>query len=207
VVPVPVNIELGRIVEVAEKILARRDERDREVWADLADELEALAVVVRRVNKLYEDVLAGIQNNPPRSTRARDRAIEDARAFLRDDDIIGILTQLQGHVQAASQSHTINRRRFRGQEYRNLASALRGLERATEAYLNHLRQIQNHEVQTDSAGARLWNLADVLKALEGEEADIPLGELCEEAIRNRRTDLVYAISRLTGQARQHIKFR
>jgi hypothetical protein len=205
VIPVPVNTELGRIAEAVERILARRAGREQETWANLADDLEAVVLIAGRINTLYVDLLADIQSSAETTDDGADEQadpIQEVRVFLRDDHLIGLLTELHGRVQAASQNRNLRRRRFR-----EVVAALRGLERAIDAYLNHLRAVQGSEAQTDSQGARLWNLSDVLKALEGHEQELSVPALCEEAIRNRRNDLTYAIDHLAGVATQHIRFR
>ncbi len=210
VVPVPVievDLELGRIAEVVSGILGRRQQRKQDVLADLEDDLEAVGVIVSRMNRLYVDLLEEVQWNAIGSgseLENRDEFIQQIHHFLHEDVLVSRLIELRGRIQAASQS-----RRFRWRRSRDMVTGLRGLDQAISAYLGFLEAVQKNEIQRDSNEMPLWNLSTVLRLLEAEEnpAELSLRELCEEAIRNRRIDLVHAIDDLQGQAVQHVRIR
>lgn len=203
-ISISVDAELGRIAEVAERILARREQREDDFWGELQDDLQAARVIVDGVNKLYGRLLDDIQKTTGRndSKRSREAALDEARAFLRNDTLIGMLTELNARIETASQD-----RKMRGRRSRKVGEALHGVSGALDTYLQHLRAMQRAETQETAAGLPRWTLSDVRSALEGHKHDLPLYDLCEEAIRNRRNDAIYALDELVGQATQKIRMR
>jgi hypothetical protein len=203
-VSISVDAELGRIAEVAERILARREQREDDFWGELQDDLQAARVIVDGVNKLYGRLLDDIQKTAGRtdSRRTREAALDEARAFLRNDTLIGMLTELNARLDTASAD-----RKMRGRKNRKVGEALHGVSGALDTYLHHLRAMQDSETQETATGVPRWTLADVRRELEGEQYEAPLYDLCEEAIRNRRNDAIYALDELVGQATQKIRMR
>jgi chromosome segregation ATPase len=192
---IEVNTELGRIFDLANAILERRQRRDRDYWANLEDELEAVRTIVSRMDRLYVELLEDIQWGMGESEEADvEVCIRQIEAFLHEDQLMQLLIDLNGRIEVASQS-----RDFRRRKYRELITVLRSLDKAIESYRDHIDEIKSGARQLDSKEQRLWNMHDVLRALRGEESELPMRELCEEAIRNRRLDLVHAISDLVGR--------
>jgi hypothetical protein len=205
VVPIALGVDLGigQIVEAAEKHAARRERRKNDAWGELKDDVEAIADIVSMTDELYIRLLEGIQgharatdNNPD----DRGVLIEEVRHFIHDERIPQLLTNLNSRVAAVSRY-----RKMKWPKYRKLANSLRSLERASDAYLEYLREIHNGKVPRDSNKVPLWNLASVLAQLESGEGELSLFDYCEEAIRNRRLDLPYAVNGMAGQSTTDIR--
>ena len=194
--PIEINTEFGRVFELAGNILARREDRKQDYWADLEDDLEALRVIVSKADALYVELLQDIQWSDADGTEIdRDVLLKEVDNFISQDQLTQLLYMLQGRIEA--QSH---RKTFGRPTYRRLVSALRGLDSSVTGYLEHLQALRDGAQMYDSRGVRLWTLADVRTALQTGEKEPPLRILCEEAIRNRRLDLVHAINGLVGRA-------
>jgi hypothetical protein len=203
-IPVPIKVEAGRAAEAVEEILARRESREEDAWQNVLDDLEATRLLVEKINTLYIAVLDDVQALAPRlseNDEHRTMVLDQVDDFLREDSLFGTLRMLLGRIAATSQS-----RGLRGRRHRDFVTELRAIERAVDAYLAHLDRLQAGEVPADAEGNPLWNLVSVRAALVGDEP-LPLSVLCEEAIRNRRRDLKYAVDGLTGKAEQHIRTR
>lgn len=136
---------------------------------------------------------------PDGGVETRAAISEQIHHFLRDDQIIERITAIHGRVSSASHLRT-----FLPGKFRDAVTALRGLERAVNAYLSYLHELQSGEISHGPNKEPLWNLTTVLDALENGEGPMPLRDLCEEAIRNRRSDLILAVQEMAGQARQSI---
>jgi hypothetical protein len=203
VAPIAVNTEIGRVAETVERILARRETRKYNAWADLRDDLEATVKLVGETNQLYTRVLRRAKSQRRGGRDDFEDIAQELRDFLEDDTLLEKLTNLQQVIAVASQEHKY----IRGPRRKAIASDLRGLERAVNAYIEHLTAIRNGELPHDSQDVPLWNMSSVLAALEAGELPegLSIQELCEEAIRNRRTDLALSISGLAGSAKQHIR--
>jgi hypothetical protein len=204
-VPIKIDVELGRIAEVVSGILERRANRELKFWADLEDDLEAIGVIITQFDRLYVELLEDIQwrqHGSNDEVANRQQLIEQIHHFQHADELVAQLVELHGRVEVASQL-----RDLLPWKYRQLRSALRGLDRAIESYLQHMGDIREGDVPVDSKEKPLWNLATVLQCLEsGENASgLSLRELCEEAISNRRLDLVLAVRELIGQATQRLR--
>ena len=59
VAPIAVNVDLGvaEALRLVDEILARRGQRRRQVVQDVLDDVEAAEIIVRRLDKLYTDIL------------------------------------------------------------------------------------------------------------------------------------------------------
>jgi hypothetical protein len=57
--PIAVNVDLGiaEAVRLVDQIISRRGERRRQVVKDVLDDVEAAVTVVRRLDKLFTDIL------------------------------------------------------------------------------------------------------------------------------------------------------
>jgi hypothetical protein len=202
IAPINVNTELGRIVEAVDKIFQRRGERQREQWEDLQDVVEAIGLIVDQYSDLYVTLLIEIQwtmADPDAPEDDRRQLARLAQEFLTDDRLINKLAELRGSLQVASTD-----RKIASSRHRPLATQMRGLERSTTSYMNHLLAMKAGTQQFDSGGVRLWNLWDALLWLQGDVREIPIRDLTEEAIRNRRSDLTLAIHALVGQVHRQV---
>jgi hypothetical protein len=210
---IDVELELGDIVRAVNEILARKEERKDAVWADVIASCDALDTLVGRLNDLYVTLLDDIQFAFAPSDRAqneeeglteddlRSAAIERIHRFLHDDNLIQLLGNLQGRIHVASTSRRTRRRR-----YREIVSALRGLDLSVNAYVEFLKTLSSETGEpAEGDNPQRIGIAEVLRYLEAREGTDQLHHLCEEAIRNRRLDLVRAIRTLAGEARQHIR--
>ena len=59
VAPIAVNVDLGlaEALRLVDEILARRGQRRRQEVQDVLDDVEAAEIIVRRLDKLFTDVL------------------------------------------------------------------------------------------------------------------------------------------------------
>jgi hypothetical protein len=159
--------------------------------------------MVRAVNKLYGRVLNDIERSIGQDgPDAHGAALDNARAFLRDDNLIALIKEVDARLAAASQDEKLN-----GRKLRTIGEALHGVHDAVEDYTRHLQAMQDNEPQFMESGERRWTLAEVSRALEGEKQELAIDALCEQAIRNRRKDAVYSIQTLAGEATQKIRNR
>jgi hypothetical protein len=194
--PVEISTELGRVFDLANNILARREQREQNYWANLQDDLEALRVIVSQLDALYVELLQDIQWSDADGTEIdRDALLREVDDFIYQDRLTQLLITLQARIEAQSHSRT-----FMRPTRRQLVSALRGLDFSVTSYLEHLEILKSDSPMHDSQGAPLPTLADVRTALRTGETELPLRVLCEEAIRNRRLDLVHSINSLVGSA-------
>lgn len=204
VITIEVSPELGAIVEAAGKILERRQKRQDDFWADLEDDLELSRLIVKELNDLYGRTLNDIQVSLGRqnSAKVRSAALINARAFLRNDTLIGMMVDLKGRFVAASQDNKLG-----GRRYRRIGEAVYGVHDALDVYISHLRSMQDEQPQFMKDEVRRWTLAEVKQALEGKDVGLSLDVLCEKAIRNRHKEAVYSIDGLVGEATQKIRNR
>ena len=137
--------------------------------------------------------------NPEVSEDDRRQLARLAHEFLTDDRLINKLAELRGSLQVANTD-----RKIASSRHRPLATQMRGLERSTTTYMDHLQAVRAGTNQFDSGDVRLWNLWDVLLWLQGDVREIPIRDLTEEAIRNRRSDLTLAIHALVGRVHRQV---
>jgi hypothetical protein len=201
-IPIALEVDpgIGPIVGAAEKYAARREKRKNDAWGEVKDDIEAISAIVSKTDDLYVRLLARIQHHARTTddnSAERDILIEEVHHFIHDEHIPQLLTDLNSRVASASRQRKLSLKR---QKYRDAANSLRALERATDLYLKYLRGIHNGKVPRDTNKEPLWNLASVLAQLESGEGELSLYDHCEEAIRNRPSDLIYAVRGMAGKS-------
>lgn len=207
--PIPaleIDLGIGELFAAAERRGARREKRRNDTWGEVKDDIEAIADIVSRSDDLYLGLLERIQHAAVSDQDVPDRAvlIEEVHRFIHDERIPRLLIDLNSRIAVASRHRKL---RLKWQKYREISNSLRSLERASDLYVKYLREINKGKVPQDTNKEPLWNLASVLAHLEtGEsESGLSLYDHCEEAIRNRRSDIIDAVQGMAGRSIGNIR--
>ena len=94
VAPIAVNVDLGvaEALRLVDEILARRGQRRRQVAQDVLDDVEAAEIIVRRLDKLFTDILNEFasrrvsEDNAPLSD-----LVDETRKYLFGRELLPIL--------------------------------------------------------------------------------------------------------------------
>jgi hypothetical protein len=227
------DIGIGGVINLINDTLARRHADRALVWDSLRSELEVVRQVTTELDDIYIAILIetkAIFREPEPSPDRLSQVIYQARSYCITPELLMVLDQLQGDIEAVAFHSKLEHRK-----YRDIVTTLRSIADNLGTYIARvrhlhtqdtrpLRQALNHRFQTGDTRPlneyvrRRWNLRHLLELLDliwelsGNGVDITdlraRKDLCEEAseeaIRNFNYSMTETLSRLAGQAQRQI---
>lgn len=201
--PIAVNVDLGiaEAVRLVDQIISRRRERRRQVVNDVLDDVEAAVTVVRRLDKLFTDILNEFASRrvSEDNTLLAD-LVDETRKFLFGRQLLPIL---DGRRQAIRNAAGDIRRE--AGKLRGLQPVLGRVADALDAYRANLHQAMGHATapgrlaQVYSRAYSRVNGADVSATQIREEA--------EETLRQHDFSLSERIYIVSGELTQAARGR
>jgi F420-0:gamma-glutamyl ligase-like protein len=198
-VPIAVNVDLGiaEAVRLVDQIISRRDERRRQVVKDVLDDVEAAVIVVRRLDKLFTDILSEFASSRVSEDSTLLAAlVDETRKFLFGRQLLPILDGRREAIRNAAG----DTRREAG-NLRGLQPVLGRVAYALDAYRANLDQAMGHA----TAPGRLANVYSLAYS-RVNGADLSATQIREEAEETLRqhdfslSERIYTVSGELAQA-------
>lgn len=227
-VPVAIDVGIGETLQAINGILARRESEHATVWDSLEHELQAVALTVGDLDRMYFLLLAEVEDvfaDRLLSLERVDAVISQVRIYCIDGRLTERLAEWHGAIEEAAFNRALKHRR-----YRTLASTLRSIADPLGRYIDRLYHLQDAGIvdTREPAGSipnlvtsensfhdRKWDLKAVLELLKivarrladkdgPREGLADPGDACEQAIRNYDRALSLSLVHLIGHARQEL---
>jgi len=164
--PLTIKVDVGvaEVIRTLDEINQRRQGRQREFLDDIADDLDAVHLIVNALDNLSLDITQGFAE---REIIEDDNLLrEHVRAagnYLRRREIVPKLVDLQGHIELVS-----NDRRLRGR-----SGAPEMLSSLAQEIQGYLQSVQNYRVPSGVGYQELNEMRDMAEErLRGH----PIGE-------------------------------
>jgi hypothetical protein len=219
-----IDIGIADTLRAIDGILEHREARRDSVWDSLAAQLQAVVKTVSDLDQMYLSLLGEIEavfEVSPSPERVAT-VVHEARAYMRDDQLLMKLMQWQGVIRSAAYSRELNQRR-----YRDLASALRSIHDQLGRYITRLEGLQTDgppnypegvstQADSDVPSSQRWNLRTLLELIRAWQDDYDAGDevairnvqglldACEQAIRNYDRSPSHGLAQLVGQATEEL---
>jgi hypothetical protein len=227
-VPIAIDVGIGETIQAINSILARRESDHATVWNALEHELQAVALTVGDLDRMYFALLGEIEDvfaHRPAPPERVEAVLSQVRTYCTDGRLTDRLAEWHGAIEEAAFSPVLKHRR-----YRALASTLRSIPEPLKRYIDRLYHLQDGDaahvselvlptsisvISKNNFTDRRWDLRAVLELLRAEAFQLGEGnildqgltdpsEACEQAMRNYDRALSLSLAHLIGHARQEL---
>jgi hypothetical protein len=226
--PLAIDVGIGDTLRAINSILERQESEHAMVFDSLEDKLEAVALTVGDLDRMYFALLAEIEDvfaHHPLPLERVNAVLSQVRIYCTDGRLTNRLAEWHGAIQEAAFNRALKHRR-----YRALVSTLRSIGDPLRRYIDRLYYMQGGDVtyvrelgyptqtsvtSSDPSHDGRWDLRavlDLLMALAAQLAEetgsceglADPRHACEQAIRNYDRALSLSLVHLIGHARQEL---